>query len=127
MPRYALNDEQKRQIEVLREDRGISHKKIGRTIGAPPGTVGYYCLVNGIEKPNWRPQRSMKHAKPYMRNGKIVRPFTWEDDALIFKMERDKKNYAEIGRALGRPSNSIKARLATLARYQNFYEERIAA
>ncbi len=53
-----------------------------------------------------------------MRNGHPVRRYSAEDDAKLLAMEAEGKRIAEMARALGRQSNSVRARLMTLARHE---------
>jgi IS30 family transposase len=104
-------------IAELRGDKGWTIKRIAAHLGVTHGAVAYRCLIDGIEKPGpvpapteWRgPMVSQRGAYP-------VRRFTAEEDEWIVEYESRGHSHAEIGRRLGRKPNSIKGRLATLAR-----------
>lgn len=118
MPRRSnLNDEQKALIAELRE-KGHSYGFISRRLDLSVGAISWHCLIGGIDSPNTRRKvlKPLKYSS-YVRNGHEVLAFTAADDAQLLELEADRKSYTEIGRIMGRKSNSIRGRLATLARH----------
>lgn len=119
MPRRSrLNEEQKASIAELRE-KGLSYGFISQRLDLSEGAISWYCLVGGIESPNTRGKipPPVKH-ESYVRNGRVVVAFSTADDELLLRLEAEGKGYGEIGRIMGRPSNSVRGRLATLARHE---------
>ncbi len=102
-------------IIVLRE-RGRSFGQISARLGLSRGTISWHCLKHGAEPP--RPGRSWDVPKVMeMRRGNhVVRRYSPEEDARLLALEARGLRIAEIARALGRASNSIRGRLMTLAR-----------
>ena len=52
------------------------------------------------------------------RGDHIVRRFTSDEDSVLLQLEAEGLRICEMSRALGRPPNSIRGRLMTLARHQ---------
>lgn len=116
--RPNLNDEQKALIADLRE-KGLSYGVIGQRLNLSEGAISWYCLVGGIESPNTRRRvpPTLKY-RSYVRNGREVITFTADDDAQLLVLEGEGKTYSEIGKIMGRMPNSVRGRLATLARHE---------
>ncbi len=117
MRRPPLTNEQKERIAEFREQKGLSCAAIARLGDCSGGSVSWYCLTAGIMKPGAKlpPQRKPIVA---MRGGKPVRMFTAEEDARIESLDQQGVAHAAIARELQRKPNSIRGRLATLARRQ---------
>lgn len=103
-------------------ERGVGVREIARrlsTADAPiaPHVVEWTCLIWGADLPPHRRQSSAANLRPYSRGGRIVRPFTPEEDAVVRRLAMDGATPSIIGARLGRKSQSIVARLATLARH----------
>ncbi|MGV7034894.1 helix-turn-helix domain-containing protein [Methylobacterium symbioticum] len=118
MPARRLTPEQCEQIAALRET-GMSYGRIARKFGCSESTVYWKCLALGAEPPSPQPltARALGPAVA-IRNGREIRRFTAEDDAKLLAMEAEGKRIADMARALGRQSNSVRARLMTLARHE---------
>lgn len=112
-----LTKVQHEAIADLRGERGWTIRKIAERLGVSHGAVAYRCLIDGIEKPGALP-KTPEWAGPMivMRRGFPVRRFTDDEDLRLLELEAEGLSHAAIGRALGRRANSIKGRLATLAR-----------
>lgn len=117
--RPPLTVEQRAEIAHLREEKGWSAARIATKLNVSIGSVTWHCLMQGIEKAGF-PGGIQKGRAPetynYIRNGHQVRGWTKEDDKQLLKLEREGKNASEISRAIGRRYNSVRGRLATLAR-----------
>ena len=50
------------------------------------------------------------------RGDHVVRRFMPDDDARLLALDAEGLGHSAIGRAMGRPANSIRGRLMTLAR-----------
>lgn len=121
--RPPLTPEQKEIIADMRE-RGKSCEAIGRVLGASAGAVSWHCLVEGIESPRTA-TATVPTGQPmrYERNGFAVRRFTGADDKKLLELAASGLGNTAIGKQLGRRPNSVRGRLATLAR-QEAREER---
>jgi len=119
--RPSLTDEQKDLIAELREGRGWSYARIAIKLKIAEGSVSWYCLKQGIEKPGRKiPVLRQPQTKPFTRHGRTVRPFSPEEDAKMLELSAEGLKPAAIARALGnRRPNSITGRLYTLARHQD--------
>jgi len=116
MPSPKYTDELTEKAAALRED-GLSYTAIAERTGMSPSAVYYHCLKLGADHPthcdNPAPWTGPMEIK---RGNHVLRRFTAEEDKRILKMELEGSPVAEIARALGRKSNSVKGRLMTLAR-----------
>lgn len=119
--RSRLTDEQRDQIAALRE-RGWSYERIGRKFGMSAKAISWHCLMLGAEPPKRWPLGD-RGPMTMARGNHTVRRFTPEEDRKLIELERAGKTYSQIGQAIGRRHNSVRGRLATLARR----EERAAA
>lgn len=127
MSKRILSDDQIEKMADLRE-RGWSCRRIADhfTANGTPisvGSVSWQCLRVGADAP---PQRRGKLTQPtetYERNGRIVRPFTEDDDALLRVLDMQGFKISVIARRMRRGSNSIRGRLYTLARRDARAEE----
>ncbi len=131
--RPPLTDEQKQEIFELRGERGLTYGQISRKLDVDVGAVSWHCLMNGVERAGRKPGLHKIRAPENltcMRNGFIVRGYTEEDDKRLLEIEAKHRadglvNYAALGRAMipPRQPNSIRGRLATLARRESRKEE----
>lgn len=122
-----LSDEQIDEMCALRE-KGWGTARIAEhftAAGTPisEGSVSWQCLVNGADVPPRLRGKSTQASAPYRRNGKLVRPFSAGDDALLRVLDMQGFPIATIARRLDRQPNSIRGRLATLARKDARAEE----
>lgn len=95
-------------------------KAIKEHFGVEVSESGIYwqCMVEGIERPDCKPlPQTAPGPRIYKRSGQQVRKFTPAEDKEILARIKRKESKASIGRLLGRPHNSITARLVTLARH----------
>jgi len=127
--RRALTDAQVDEACALRE-QGLTLPEIKRHFAAKGvnvsrGSLGWTCLVNGADLPVDRRQpRYIPNERTSVKRGAhVVRYFTEDEDRQLLALEAEGKSRAAIGRALGRPHNSIIGRLATLARREARAEE----
>lgn len=117
-----MSKEERAQIEQLATTmKNPTPGKIARRLGRHPATVNWFMLRNGlIERV---PQRL---AKPYMRNGQMVHPYTAEHDRRLVELRTDRpgaprKTYREIGEILTREfgierdAHSVQVRMTQLA------------
>ena len=125
-PRRILSDAQIEQMIALRE-RGWSPKRIAEHFTAAGtkisiGSVAWQCLRVGADAPP--PLRSSYTPPPtYQRNGRIVRAFTPDEDAILREMDWRGASPSDMARRLGRQPNSIRGRLYTIARHEARAEE----
>jgi hypothetical protein len=117
MRRPALTSAEKEQIRYLRGERGWSHSRIALQLGRAVGSVSWFCLQEGIEKPDAAPMKVSSSRSICQRGNHIVRRFNAREDRAIIALRLAGKTPTEIGRKLGRRSNSITGRLMTLARH----------
>ena len=115
--RPALADAQREKIADLRGEKGWSMARIARHLGISKGAVAYRCLIDGIEKPGPVPKPAERAGPTIMQRGSFfVRRFSAEEDDRLLALEAAGHSASAIGRRLHRRPNSIKGRLATLAR-----------
>lgn len=96
-------------------------KAIRQKFGIEVSESGIYwqCMVEGIERPDCKPlPQTAPGPLVYKRGKQQVRRFTPAEDKEILTRIKRKESKASIGRLLGRPHNSITARLVTLARHE---------
>lgn len=109
----------KEEMLALREERGWTYGRIALKYGVCAGTVAYHCLIAGVEKPGKAfPKCYVRPGAIEQRAGHVVRRFTAEEDAMLLEQSLSGLRPGRIGRLCSPPraSNTIKARLATLAR-----------
>lgn len=106
-------------IADLREQRGWTIKRIADHLGCSQGAVSWQCLINGIEKPG--EHKFAPPARPgavCVRGGHEVKRFTVDEDKRLVALDAEGLSHSEMGRRLGRRPNSVRGRLATLARLE---------
>ena len=116
-----LDDEQLETMSEMREV-GLTYTQIARHFAArgtliSPATIRWQCLRLGVEAPVAL-RRPMGGDCPG-----AGRSFTPEEDSQLLELEANGTTKAAIARALGRRTNSVNARLYTLARMQARSEE----
>lgn len=115
-----LSDAQIDEMIELRE-RGWSATRIAAHFteqGTPisAGSIGWQCLRVGADAPPRLQGANTQATKPYLRNGRVVKPFSPEDDTLLKVLDMQGFNISVIARRMNRGANSIRGRLYTLAR-----------
>lgn len=125
--RPNLTQEQK-DFAFEKREAGWSINRIAMRLGVSPGSIAWHCLAMGADPPNARPiDKAIKGPVSCLRNGKSVRRFTPEEDQQLVAMRLAGKTDTQIGRVVGRRSNSIRGRLMTLARHDARAEIRLVA
>ena len=104
------------KIYHLREVEGLTYDAIAKKVNVSRGSVGWYCLRWGYEKGGKISTRKPKAPKSYLRNGKLVKAFTSEEDTIIRCMMSKGHRYSDIAKKLGRQRNSVLGRSYTLTR-----------
>jgi DNA-directed RNA polymerase specialized sigma24 family protein len=111
-----LTIEQREAIADLRGERGWTIDKIAEHLGVSHGAVSYRCLIDGIERAGHSFPKPSTGPLVVTRGAFQVRRFTPDEDDRLIGLEAEGLSHAAIGRRLGRRANSVKGRLATLAR-----------
>ncbi|MDE8343247.1 MAG: hypothetical protein POG24_05445 [Acidocella sp.] len=116
--RGCLSETERQIIDGMISDvrRHGEIAKIARRLKRPLNTIWCYVILNGLRsiKPSTR-------SGPYMRSGKIVRPFINSEDIFIEEKRKSGFSYAAIARAITehfgieRAPNSIRNRLISMA------------
>ena len=102
MPRRTITDAQRERIYEMRE-AGKTHAQISRATGVSVSGISWLCIKAGVEHPS-KPPRRMPPGRPaFSRGGRVVRPFTAAEDALIERMRAAGHTYSAIGAALTPP------------------------
>lgn len=130
MSRRKLTEDQIDRMCELRE-AGYSFGWIARAIvrefgiAVSEGSISWYCLVRGADLPAERRHSGTVNFnfEPRMRGGHLVRPFTPEEDTLLRTLDMQGFPTSVMAKRLGRRHNSIRGRLATLARQDARAEE----
>jgi transcriptional regulator with XRE-family HTH domain len=108
---------QREAVADLRGERGWTIKKIAEHLGVSIGAVSYRCLIEGIERAGHTPPVTEWTGPMIVKRGSyFVRRFSPAEDRDLLALEAQRLSHAEIGRRIHRRANSIKGRLATLAR-----------
>jgi hypothetical protein len=93
---------------------------IADDLGASIGAVRWQLMAAAAldpSKPNRLPAIPTE-PRQVSRGGHIMRLFTQEEDARLLALEAQGLPRSQIARNLGRPHNSVRARLMTIARHQ---------
>lgn len=104
-------------IAELREERGWTIKRIAEHIGCSVSAVAWQCLINGIDKPGVQ-KMTARYPAVSKRGDHLIRRFTEEEDVRLVALEAQGLNCSQMARQLGRKPNTIRGRLATLARLE---------
>lgn len=111
-------------------ERGWSATRISRWFGArgvsvSASAINDTCLTNGADLPaSLRvPHRRPPPGTAIMRAGRVLRTFSLAEDRRLRALEAEGLTMSEIARAMDRKPNSIRGRLARLARYDARAEE----
>lgn len=114
--RGRLSAEETRQVEELGE-LGLNAGQIAQRMGGRSVSTIYWRLLQlGLATPKLKGAR-----QPYRRNGRLVRPFTPEEDSFIEAERAAGKSVREIAKAssarFGEPrsAHSVRIRLLMLA------------
>lgn len=114
------------QLDALAEMReaGMSCARIARRLGMSRGAVHWQCMRLGVVAPEDRGRVPVVPETPLVarRGDHVVRRFTRDEDARLLALEAEGLSIGEIARRLGRPANSVRGRLATLARHDAWKE-----
>jgi hypothetical protein len=109
-----------------------SQKRLAERYGVSISTIGYHCLMNAADPPVVQPMPKQR-TEPYTRwhGQRPVNPFTPEDDKLLLALDLQGLRTAAIAREMSksfpdrpRKPNTIRGRLATLARRDRLAEAR---
>lgn len=118
--RPNLTRDQVAKIVELRSERGLGLAEIAEKMDCSIGSVSWALLREGAERKGDHPPAKSSPEQPvsYQRNGRVVRLFTADDDALLLELEALGLNPAQIGKRFDpvRLPNTITGRLRTLAR-----------
>jgi len=99
-----------------RAERGQKAQQIARAIGKHPSTVQWFMYSAGLAAP-----RQRDNPEPYLRGGRIVRPYSREEDAFIEALRIQDYSLAKIAEltnkrfATERSYHTIQMRLIMLA------------
>lgn len=107
------------QVDFILEkvEAGWNQRRIAAAVPCSVSTVYWQALKNGADRPN-PPKLRPTGPAVVKRGDHFVRRFTPEDDARLLALEAGGATDTEIARALGRRANSIRGRMATLARME---------
>lgn len=115
--RGSMTDDDKKKIIFLAETmKKPTAGKIAAAINRHPATVNWFMLTRGLV--DRKPGRAHH---PYMRNGKMIYPYSEEHDAFIESMRAQGKVFREIGEAvtarfgIERDAHSVQVRIIQLA------------
>lgn len=114
----AFNEREMTKRDAIAELResGYTQNKIAENLNISIGAVSWYCTIDGLKGKVTYKKPKLK--EKYKRGNIIVRSFTDEDDKVLLDLESKGLRYGTIGRLMGRNRNSVWARLAILARYE---------
>lgn len=130
--RRILSDPQIEQMIALRE-RGWSPERIANHFtesgtAISRGSISWQCLIHGADVPaKFRNKPVIENRPPFQRGDHLVKPYSSEDDTLLRVLDMQDFSIAVISKRMGRRPNSIRGRLATLARRDARAEEAQAA
>lgn len=121
MPARKYSDAEVADAVEMRE-AGVARAEIARRLGMSIGAVDYHCLRLGAVAPAARIVPSPPRTMEARRGDHVVRRFSPAEDARLLKLEAAGIAVNEIARRLGRPANSVRGRLQTLARHEALQE-----
>lgn len=131
--RRILSDDQVDLACNLRE-KGMSCQQISnyfaaRGVTVSAGSISWQCLKHGADLPldRRKPQCGAQPGLVYRRGAQFIRTFTASEDAMLIELEGLRLRVCEISKRMGRKPNTIRGRLATLARKQAREEDFTAA
>lgn len=110
----GLSDADHAEIYRL-ADKGWSANRIAVKISKHPATVQWFMYCAGLSAPQYR------NTKPYYRNGRLVTPFTPDEDAFIEALRIQDYHLDKIAEVASkrfggqRTSHTIRCRLIMLA------------
>lgn len=111
----GLSDADRERIFDLAE-KGQKPGQIARRLLKHPSTVYWFMLTEGLAAP--RPAKSFT---PYLRNGRMVRPYSPDEDAFIEALRIQNYSVGEIARIANlrfkneRTPHGVNVRLVMLA------------
>lgn len=112
--RGKLTTEQVTEMAELRE-QGWSYKRLGARFGITPGAVHYRCLTMCAVSPRSRSLgRSTPRSAKVAGFGRVVRPFTPEEDAKMLALAEQGLTSCAIAAVTGRAKSSVRVRMLTL-------------
>jgi hypothetical protein len=112
-------------VIVEMRERGKTYEQIGNAIVCSASTVSWHCLRLGADPPKtWPSWKGIVGPAEFSRNGHIVRRFTAKEDELLIQLDLQGLSILKIAKRLGRPWNSTRGRLMTLARRDARAEDR---
>lgn len=87
--------------------------------------ISWQCLSLGADAPPHLRGKQAGQVEPYERGGRIVRPFSAEEDRKLREWSAgpNRLRKCEIAKRLGRKGHSVHGRLLTLARRDARREE----
>ena len=116
MAKRRLTETEIERLTELRE-QGLTLQAVAKRIGCSESTVYWQCLKLGVEPSKPRKLASDIVGPPVVvRGDHVVRRFTRDEDEKLLALEAEGLSETQIGRAIGRRYNSVRARLMTLAR-----------
>lgn len=102
----SISRKQRVQIAEMRE-RGLSYGQIALQFGVSISVVYYHCIEQGAVHP--RGYGTPRHG-PTRGN-----PFSTDEDKLLQELSKKGMSPHFIAKEIGRPANSVRARLCVLA------------
>ncbi len=125
MAGWKYTDQQIMRAAELRE-QGLSFGQIARKTGMNEHSVYWHCLKLGAEAPGTQHYIETEIRGPLeMRRGNhVVRRFTPDEDRHLLELEAAGMPISKIAKEMKRKPNSIRGRLATLARREARIEAR---
>lgn len=117
-----LTDEELAEACELREAgkpfTWISRHFAAKGTKVSAGSLSWHCLMQGADAPpEMRQACGIRPGTVMKRGDHVVRTFTPQEDERLLELEAEGLGYTEIGRRIGRKPNSVRGRLATLARH----------
>lgn len=124
-----MTEQQFQRACELREGRGLSSNKIVSQLklDITAGALDWHFLINGVDPPQAKPRRDQFYSlagREHQRGAFMVRRFTREEDEIVQELSKQGLRIADIARSLRPPRrpNSVRGRLATLAREESRQE-----